>query len=71
MCVMTLIRSLKTFRLLQSFRDYGTFRWNNRDIFVLPTPGHTLGSVSLITDIDGKKTAFTGYLTYITWKPGL
>ena len=24
-------------------RDYGTFRWNNRDIFVLPTPGHTSG----------------------------
>jgi glyoxylase-like metal-dependent hydrolase (beta-lactamase superfamily II) len=45
-------------------RDYGTFRWNNRDIFVLPTPGHTLGSVSLITDIDGKKTAFTGDLMH-------
>ena len=45
-------------------RDYGTFRWNNRDIFVLPTPGHTLGSVSLIMEIDGKKTAFTGDLMH-------
>jgi hypothetical protein len=26
------------------------------DIFVLPTPGHTLGSVSLVIDVDGKKT---------------
>lgn len=41
-------------------RDYGTFRWNNHDIFVLPTPGHTLGSVSLLLEVDGKKTAFTG-----------
>jgi glyoxylase-like metal-dependent hydrolase (beta-lactamase superfamily II) len=45
-------------------RDYGTFRWNNRDIFVLPTPGHTLGSVSLLLEIDGKKTAFTGDLMH-------
>ena len=45
-------------------QDYGTFRWNNRDIFVLPTPGHTLGSVSLIMEIDGKRTAFTGDLMH-------
>jgi glyoxylase-like metal-dependent hydrolase (beta-lactamase superfamily II) len=45
-------------------RDYGTFRWNHRDIFVLPTPGHTLGSVSLLMEIDGKKTAFTGDLMH-------
>ena len=44
--------------------DYGTFRWNNRDIFVLPTPGHTLGSVSLLMEVDGKKTAFTGDLMH-------
>lgn len=44
--------------------DYATFRWNNRDIFVLPTPGHTLGSVSLLMDIDGKRTAFTGDLMH-------
>jgi glyoxylase-like metal-dependent hydrolase (beta-lactamase superfamily II) len=44
--------------------DYGTFRWNNRDIFVLPTPGHTLGSVSLVAEVDGKRTAFTGDLMH-------
>ena len=44
--------------------DYGTFRWNNRDIFVLPTPGHTLGSVSLLAEVDGKRTAFTGDLMH-------
>ncbi|HYK88907.1 MAG TPA: MBL fold metallo-hydrolase [Acidobacteriota bacterium] len=44
--------------------DYGTFRWNNRDIFVLPTPGHTLGSVTLLVDIDGKRVAFSGDLMH-------
>ena len=41
-------------------QDYGTFRWGSRDIFILPTPGHTLGSVTLLTEIDGRRTAFTG-----------
>ena len=45
-------------------QDYGTFRWMKRDIFVLPTPGHTLGSVSLLAEIDGKRTAFTGDLMH-------
>jgi len=45
-------------------RDYETFRWNGRDVFVLPTPGHTLGSVSLLMDVDGHRTAFTGDLMH-------
>ena len=45
-------------------QDYGTFKWGNRDIFVLPTPGHTLGSVTLVADIDGKRTAFAGDLLH-------
>ncbi len=45
-------------------QDYGTFKWGNRDVFVLPTPGHTLGSVTLLIDIDGKRTAFTGDLMH-------
>jgi len=51
-------------RVTEVLRDYGTFRWNKQDIFVLPTPGHTLGSVSLLMEIDGKKTAFTGDLMH-------
>ena len=45
-------------------QDYGTFKWGNRDIFVLPTPGHTVGSVTLVVDIDGKRTAFAGDLLH-------
>ncbi|MBI1788097.1 MAG: MBL fold metallo-hydrolase [Acidobacteria bacterium] len=42
--------------------DYSTFRWNKMDFFVLPTPGHTLGSVTLLVSVDGKKAAFSGDL---------
>ena len=41
-----------------------TFRWNKTDFFVLPTPGHTLGSITLLATIDGKKVAFTGDLMH-------
>ncbi len=51
-----------------SLADYGTFRWRGRDFFVLPTPGHTLGSISLLTEIDGRKTAFTGDLLHSAGK---
>jgi glyoxylase-like metal-dependent hydrolase (beta-lactamase superfamily II) len=45
-------------------RDYGTHRWGPYDLLIYPTPGHTLGSVSLIGAIDGKKVAFTGDLMH-------
>ena len=44
--------------------DYSTFRSGKRDFFVLPAPGHTLGSVALIADVDGHKVAFTGDLMH-------
>ncbi len=43
-------------------RDYETFRWGPYELLVYPTPGHTLGSLSLIGIVDGRKTAFTGDL---------
>ena len=48
----------------QVLHDYGTIHWSKRDIFVLPTPGHTLGSVTLILEVDGKKVAFSGDLMH-------
>ena len=44
--------------------DYSVFRALNRDFFVFPTPGHTLGSISLLATISGKKVAFTGDLMH-------
>ena len=45
-------------------RDYDTFRWGPYELLVFPTPGHTVGSVSLVGKIDGKKVAFTGDLIH-------
>jgi len=43
-------------------RDYNTYRWGGHELLIYPTPGHTLGSVSLVGAVDGKKVAFTGDL---------
>ncbi len=45
-------------------RDYDTFRWGPYELLIFPTPGHTLGSVSLVGNVDGKKVAFSGDLIH-------
>ena len=45
-------------------RDYETFKWGTHELLIFPTPGHTIGSLSLIGTIDGRKTAFTGDLIH-------
>ncbi len=45
-------------------RDYETFRWKNYEFYILPSPGHTVGSITLLAVIDGKKVAFTGDLIH-------
>ncbi|WP_368508655.1 MBL fold metallo-hydrolase [Bradyrhizobium lupini] len=42
--------------------DYSTFIWKEYEFRVLPAKGHTYGMVSLITEVDGRKVAFTGDL---------
>jgi glyoxylase-like metal-dependent hydrolase (beta-lactamase superfamily II) len=42
--------------------DYETLHWQGLEFLVLPTPGHTRGSVSYIVDIDGVRVAFCGGL---------
>ncbi|MER9597291.1 MBL fold metallo-hydrolase [Mesorhizobium sp. M0244] len=42
--------------------DYETFAWKGYKFRVLPAKGHTYGMISLITDVDGEKVAFTGDL---------
>jgi glyoxylase-like metal-dependent hydrolase (beta-lactamase superfamily II) len=48
----------------QALRDYETFRWKDLEFFVLPALGHTHGSVSLLSEIDGLRAAFTGDLIH-------
>jgi len=45
-------------------RDYETFRWGPHELLIFPTPGHTLGSISLVGTVDGKKVAFSGDLIH-------
>ncbi len=45
-------------------KDYETFTWRNYKLEILPAKGHTMGSIALIAEIDGKKIAFTGDLIY-------
>lgn len=42
--------------------DYDTFHWRGHDFFIQPTPGHTIGSISLVSAIDGRTVAFSGDL---------
>jgi glyoxylase-like metal-dependent hydrolase (beta-lactamase superfamily II) len=44
--------------------EYRAPRFGDRHFRIVPTPGHTVGSDSFITEIDGKRVAFTGDLLY-------
>jgi glyoxylase-like metal-dependent hydrolase (beta-lactamase superfamily II) len=48
----------------EMLRDYEIFRWKKYEFYILPSPGHTVGSITLLADIDGKKVAFTGDLIH-------
>lgn len=55
----TILNSVKGVHILQ---DYSTMQLGEFAVQVLPTPGHTTGSVSFIVDRKGEKFAFTGDL---------
>jgi glyoxylase-like metal-dependent hydrolase (beta-lactamase superfamily II) len=44
--------------------EYRTARFGAFDVDVLPTPGHTLGSVTYLVEAGGTRLAFTGDLVY-------
>ncbi|MBZ5543263.1 MAG: MBL fold metallo-hydrolase [Acidobacteriia bacterium] len=44
--------------------DYDKFQWGPYELLIFPTPGHTLGSISLVGNVDGKKVAFSGDLIH-------
>jgi glyoxylase-like metal-dependent hydrolase (beta-lactamase superfamily II) len=44
--------------------EYRTVRYGDHDVFTLPTPGHTPGSVSYLVEIEGLRLAFVGDLLY-------
>ncbi|MDP8905234.1 MAG: MBL fold metallo-hydrolase [Chloroflexota bacterium] len=62
------------FSLLQSVpvtgavTEYRPMRFGSLDVLPLPTPGHTIGSVSYLATVDGRRVAFTGDLIYAPGK---
>ena len=45
-----------------ALRDYAVYTFGGQRVEVVPTPGHTTGSLSLMADVDGCRVAFTGDL---------
>jgi glyoxylase-like metal-dependent hydrolase (beta-lactamase superfamily II) len=43
-------------------KDYSALHFGGYDFTILPTPGHTTGSISVLTEINRTKLAFTGDL---------
>jgi len=48
----------------KTLKDYQTINLNGHKLTILPTPGHTTGSISIVCTIDQAKVAFTGDLIY-------
>jgi glyoxylase-like metal-dependent hydrolase (beta-lactamase superfamily II) len=44
--------------------EYRTTRYGAFEVYTLPTPGHTVGSVTYLVEVDGRTVAFSGDLLY-------
>src|SRR2546423_2956719 len=44
--------------------EYRAQRFGDWDVYTLPTPGHTIGSVTYLVEADGRRLAFSGDLLY-------
>jgi glyoxylase-like metal-dependent hydrolase (beta-lactamase superfamily II) len=44
--------------------EYERRRYGHVEAYVLPTPGHTVGSVTYLVEIDGRRLAFSGDLVH-------
>jgi len=51
-----------------SLEDFGDWSWGPYTFTILPTPGHSLGSLTLVAEIGGRRVAFTGDLLYAAGK---
>jgi glyoxylase-like metal-dependent hydrolase (beta-lactamase superfamily II) len=48
--------------------EYRTQRYGGFDVYTLATPGHTIGSVTYLVEIEGRRVAFSGDLLYADGK---
>jgi len=45
-----------------TLRDYAEYEFGGVRFTIIPTPGHTTGSITLLAEIDGRRVAFSGDL---------
>jgi glyoxylase-like metal-dependent hydrolase (beta-lactamase superfamily II) len=53
---------LESVPIAGTLQDYAEVNFSGTTFTVVPTPGHTIGSISLMAEIDGSRLAFTGDL---------
>ncbi|MBX3062731.1 MAG: MBL fold metallo-hydrolase [Anaerolineae bacterium] len=53
---------LQNIEVTGTLQDYCGYDYCGHTFMVIPTPGHTLGSITLLAEIDGQRFAFTGDL---------
>lgn len=53
---------LKSVPIDGTLQDYETRCFGQHQFTILPTPGHTIGSITLMAELSGKRVAFTGDL---------
>jgi glyoxylase-like metal-dependent hydrolase (beta-lactamase superfamily II) len=51
-----------------SLEDFSTWSSGSHVFTIVPTPGHSLGSLTLLVEIDGRRVAFSGDLLYAAGK---
>jgi glyoxylase-like metal-dependent hydrolase (beta-lactamase superfamily II) len=62
----TVARNVPVARRLE---DYDVVEWEDLRLLVLPTPGHTAGSVTFLCEVDGVRWAFSGDLVTAPGRP--
>jgi glyoxylase-like metal-dependent hydrolase (beta-lactamase superfamily II) len=55
---------LEPVRVTGTVDEYRTRRYGGFDVYTLPTPGHTVGSVTYLVEVEGRRLAFSGDLLY-------
>jgi glyoxylase-like metal-dependent hydrolase (beta-lactamase superfamily II) len=59
---------LESIRLAGTLQDYEMRRLAAYSVTVIPTPGHTPGSISLLVEMNGRRMLFSGDLIYAAGK---
>ena len=63
-CARTGSRCSSRCRSTASFASTARGRYGDVEAYALPTPGHTVGSVTYLVELDGRAVAFTGDLVH-------